>query len=103
MRLTPFFMLVFTTVAGCAPMKWDKAGVSDSEHKRDTELCFSHARHEAAKRLPLTAVVPQITVDRHGVATVIPPGRLDGELFRLEQELVWECMRKLGYTSKTNP
>lgn len=100
--LTPHCRLTVIATAlligGCAPLEWHKPGTSAEEQQRDVDRCSAQARREALTRLPPMAGLPQIVVDRDGRAINTRSTPPDSERFFLEQDLLRQCLRQLGYT-----
>ena len=93
-------LAVFTLLAACAPLEWQKTGTADpGDLEKDQALCLNKARLEARQRMQLKPPsVPQVVVGQQG-RTVITHNELpDSERFFLEQNLLRQCMTEKGYT-----
>jgi hypothetical protein len=95
-------LLPLLLLAGCAPLEWQKAGAPDEEIERDQARCTAEARSEARLRTPPRPSQQAVT-DRLGRVVAVQPASPEMERFAIEQDLIRECMRSLGYTLQREP
>lgn len=96
--------LLMLALSGCAPLDWQKPGVTEDELTGDQNRCAAEARSEAFRqRAPLRNPVPQVVVDPQGRIIAVKPASPDTERFALEQDLIRKCMHDLGYELKQKP
>lgn len=91
---------VFTLIAaaGCTPVHWRKPGATEAEAARDIAECRTRARDESFREIHSRLLAhPYGTLDRYGHATLAPPLSAEGERIGIEESLVRNCMRRLGY------
>lgn len=97
-RITTILALALT---GCAPLQWQKTGVTEDEMSRDQNRCAASARAEAFRqRAPFRNPAQQVVVDPQGRIIAVKPAASDTERFALEQDLIRQCMHDLGYELK---
>ena len=95
--------LLTLALAGCAPLQWQKAGVTEDEMTRDRNRCAASARSEAfQQRAPFRNPAPQVVVDPQGRIIAVKPASSDSERFALEQDLLRNCMHDMGYELQQN-
>jgi len=93
--------LLTLALAGCAPLQWQKAGITEDEMTRDQNRCAASARTEAfQQRAPFRNLAQQVVVDPQGRIIAVKPAAPDTERFALEQDLIRHCMHELGYELK---
>ena len=96
--------LLTLALAGCAPLQWQKAGMTEDEITRDQNRCAASARSEAfQQRAPFRNPTPQVVVDPQGRIIAVKPAAQDTERFALEQDLIRHCMQELGYELQQKP
>ncbi len=98
----PALLALLLMICGCTSLEWHKTGEHDVDH--DQAQCLAQARSEARQRMPLQQIpVPQVIVDQQGRTIVMQNKPPDSERFFLEQDLLRQCMTKLGYTLQPKP
>lgn len=85
---------------GCTSLEWHKTGSGEHDVDRDEAQCRAQAQLEARQLVPFSPTpVPRIIVDQQGKSVVVHnPQQTDSERFFLEQNLLRQCMTKLGYS-----
>lgn len=93
-------IVVALLAAGCAELRWHKAGGDAETFKQDVEQCRRTARNRAAvEAWPFGLITPRVIgVDRQGRAIMLHPPPQDTERFLLEGDLTRSCMREKGYS-----
>lgn len=103
-RHNTLLALLMLALAGCAPLEWQKTGMTEEDMTADRNRCAANARSEAFRqRAPLRTPVPQVVVDPQGRAVAVKPASPDTERFALEQDLLRKCMHDLGYELQQKP
>ena len=96
--------LLTLALAGCVPLQWQKAGITEDEMTRDQNRCAASARITASQqRGPFRNPAQQVAVDPQGRVISVKPVAPDTERFALEQDLIRHCMHELGYELKQKP
>lgn len=86
-------------LSGCAPLEWQKAGITAETRDRDTAECSAQARDEAQRRVPMAGIQgPKAMVDQQGRTSGVHHPALNEERFSVEQTLMRQCMTQRGYT-----
>ena len=83
---------------GCAPLDWQKPGVTEAEIDRDYARCAAQARSEMLRQMPIMQPAPQLIVDQQGRVVTVQTRNHDSERFFLEQNRLRQCMAALDYT-----
>ncbi|MGE5524545.1 MAG: hypothetical protein ACM3SS_12595 [Rhodospirillaceae bacterium] len=92
-------------LAACTPMQWHKPGVDDAALARETDACRRQAREQSFHELNARVLSqPYGTgLDPRGHATLAPPLAAEGDRVIIEQTLMSNCMRSLGYVLAPQP
>jgi hypothetical protein len=97
-RSSVTMLLVTAFIAGCAEVRWHKAGTDAAALEKDLDQCRQTAQMEARhETLPRTVAPSMIATDPQGRPIAIQPIASDSERFLLEQDLTRHCMRGKGY------
>jgi len=84
--------------AGCADLRWEKAGASASLLEQDLSECQSQARLTAPHfARPFGPDLRVIGMDARGRPVTAPYDRLDSDRFLYEHDLTRRCMNQKGY------
>lgn len=90
-------------LAACTSQQWAKPGVTDDVQARDVANCRQAARTQSYQELNarLLAQPYGTGIDARGHATLAPPLAAEGDRVMIEQQLMRNCMRGLGYQLQT--
>ena len=87
-------------VAGCADLRWSKAGTDSAKVEEDLAQCRGEARIQASRvSLPRTSGLPSpgFGTDPMGRPVPAPSRSRTEDPMLLEQDLTGACMRGKGY------
>ena len=89
-------------LTACAPLAWQKAGVSEDELKKTIDECREYARVASWQDANINAMnVPRVIVDPAGRAFVTQNNASgESDRFLVESDLTRACMERQGYTLK---
>jgi hypothetical protein len=93
-RLT-LALLLAALAAGCAQLRWHKAGADAAALERDLMECQVRATRLAG---PAVLFAPDVVgVDERGRVVMGRSSRLESDRLMLEHDLTGACMRERGY------
>lgn len=91
--------------AGCGSVQWRKPGATDADVARDLASCRNAARQQSFEEMHARAATRPFgrDYDALGHDTLAPRMSDEGDRAMIEQNLVRNCMARLGYESYTAP
>lgn len=105
MSLRPVSAAFAALLAACTSQQWGKPGVAADVQARDVAGCRQAARTQSYHELNARVLAqPYGTgIDPRGHATLAPPLAAEGDRVMIEQQLMQNCMRGLGYQLEARP
>jgi hypothetical protein len=105
MSIRPIAVCFAVLLAACTSAKWRKPGADEAMQARDVDACRGEARAQSYREINARLVTQPYTMgmDPRGHTILVPPGAAEGERSMLEQQLMQNCMRSLGYELTPRP
>lgn len=99
MSIHPVAVCLAVLLAACASAEWRKPGADETMQARDVDACRGEARAQSYRELNARLISRPYTmgVDPRGQTILVPPGAAEGDRSMIEQQLMQNCMRSLGY------